>query len=160
MYKESVENEELPWGAGLKLDTVIESEKNVFIKQLRFSREQRGALGALSTGGQLSILQTRKEYIEPGSSNDIQGSPQLLEVASSYDLENPYLDQYSKRRGDQKIVSFDWLNTDSPIVPSRVVALRANGEFEILQMPASTACHLSQLIPWKPPHNSKNPPCT
>lgn len=156
MYLESFDQEEIPWGAALKLDRAIDVEKSVYIKQLRYSREQRGALGVLSSAGQLQILQTKREYVEPGSSDDLRASPQLLEVKKSFDLEFPYFDPDHKRKYEHRIVSFDWLNLGTSELQARVVALRANGDFEILQMPAETAGQLSQLIPWKPPHRRKS----
>ncbi|CZR54450.1 uncharacterized protein PAC_04334 [Phialocephala subalpina] len=152
MYLESFDQDEIPWGAVLKLDRAIDIEKDVFIKQLRYSREQRGVLGVLSTAGQLQILRTKKEFIEPGSPDEVPGSPELLEVRKSYDLEYPYFDPAHKRKHEHRIVSFDWLNLGTTDLSPRVVALRATGEFEILQMPATTANQLSQMIPWKPPH--------
>lgn len=155
-YLESFDQEEIPWGAALRLDRAIDVEKNVYIKQLRYSREERGALGVLSSAGQLQILQTKREYVEMGSSDDLQISPELLEVKSSFDLEYAFFDPYHKRKYEHRIVSFDWLNLGTSSLQTRVVALRANGDFEILQMPTETNGQLSQLIPWKPPHRSKS----
>ncbi len=155
MYLEATDADEVPWGAVLKLERAIQVEKNVFIKQLRYSREQRGALGILSTAGQLQVLQTTKEFIEPDSPDDIPGSPELLEVKKSYDLQYPYFDPDHKRRPEERIVSFDWLNLSTSDLAGRVVALRATGDFEILQLPDNTSGMLSQLIPWKPPHRGK-----
>ncbi|PBP26540.1 WD repeat domain-containing protein [Diplocarpon rosae] len=157
MYLESFDQDEIVWGSVLKLDKAIEVEKSTFVKQLRFSREQRGALGVLSTAGQLQVLQTKKEYVEPGSLNDVRTSPELLEIKKSYDLEYPFFDQNHLKKFEHRIVSFDWLNLGMPGLPGRVVALRANGEFGILQMPTATASQLSQLIPWKPPHHPGDP---
>lgn len=156
MYLESFDQEEVPWGAALKLDRAINVEKNVYIKQLRYSREERGALGVLSSAGQLQILQTKKEYVEPGSLDNLHLSPELLEVKGSYHLEYAFFDPDHKRKYEHRIVSFDWLNLGTSNLQVRVVALRANGDFEILQMPTETAGQLSQLIPWKPPHRRKS----
>jgi hypothetical protein len=156
MYNESFTQEEVPWGGVLRLKRVIEgTEKEVNIKQLRYSREERGALGVLSTAGQLRILQTNKEFVEPGSADDVNGSPEMLEIRKSYELEYPYSDPTHLKKQDQRIISFDWLNLGTSQLQSRVVALRANGDFEILQMPADTASQLSQLMPWQPPHRRK-----
>ncbi|KAL2074388.1 hypothetical protein VTL71DRAFT_8166 [Oculimacula yallundae] len=157
MYLESTDQDEVPWGAVLKLDRAIEVEKSTYVKQLRYSREQRGALGVLSAAGQLQILQTMKEFIEPGSSNDVAESPELLEIKKSYDLEYPFFEHNHRRKYEHRIVSFDWLNLGTSDLQGRVVGLRANGEFEILQMPATTANQLSQLIPWKPPYHDDDP---
>ena len=151
MYLESVDQDEVPWGAVLKLDRVIETQKSIYIKQLRYCRDQRGALGILSSAGQLQVFQTNKEYVEPRSVNDVRGSPELLEVEKSYDLEYPYFDPDHKSKLEDRVVSFDWLTLGTQELPARVVALRANGKFEIMSMPATTAGQLSKLIPWKPP---------
>lgn len=156
MYLESIDQDEIPWGAALKLDRAIQTNKNVYIRQLRYCRDQRGTLGVLSGAGQLQVFRTNQEYIEPGSINDIRGSPELLEVNKSYDLEYPYSDPDHKRRLEDRIVSFDWLTLGASEIPGRIVALRANGSFDILQMPATTAGLLSNLIPWKPPHHSES----
>jgi hypothetical protein len=156
MYLESFDQEEVPWGAALRLDRAIDVEKSVYIKQLRYSREERGALGVLSSAGQLQILQTKTEYVELGSSDDLHISPELLEVNGSYDLEYAFFDPDHKRRYEHRIVSFDWLNLGTSDLQTRVVALRANGDFEILQMPTETTGQLAQLIPWKPPHRRKS----
>jgi hypothetical protein len=155
MYLESIDQEEVPWGAVLKLDRAIYAEKNVYIRQLRYCRDQRGTLGVLSSAGQLQVFQTNKEYVEAGSQNDVRGSPQLLEVKKSYDLEYPYFDPDHKRKVEDRIVSFDWITLGTTGLPARVVALRANSAFEVMQMPVDTAGQLSKLIPWKPPHRRK-----
>lgn len=150
MYLESFDAEEIPWGAALSLDRTIEVnvEKTVHIKQLRYCRERRGTLGVLSSAGQLQVLKTNEEYIEPGSENDIQHSPRLLEVGKSFGLEYPFFDPGHRRKPEDRIISFDWVNLGTSDLDPRVVALRANGKFEILQTPSGTASHLSQLIPW------------
>jgi hypothetical protein len=151
MYIASFDADEIPWGAALKLDRAIEvekNEKNVHIKQLRYCREHRGTLGVLSSAGQLQVFKTNKEYIEPGSEDDVRGTPRLLEVQKSFGLEYPYFDSEHKQRPENRIISFDWLNVGTPDLDSRVIALRANGKFEILQTPAATKDQLSQFMPW------------
>ena len=155
MYLESITNDEVPWGAALRLDRAIETEKNVYIRQLRYCRDQRGTLGVLSSAGQLQVFQTNREYIEPGSKDDIYDSPELLQVQKTHDLEYPDFDEHHKRRFEDRIVGFDWLNLGTSDLPGRTIALRGNGSFEILQMAATTAGQLSKLIPWKPPHLCK-----
>ena len=158
MYLESFDQEELPWGAALKLDRAVDQlEKNVYIKQLRYCRDQRGTLGVLSGAGQLQIFRTNREYVEPGSINDMRDSPALLEVKKSYDLQYPYFDPDHRRRFEDRIVSFDWLSLGTSDIPARAVVLRASGLFEILQMPDVTTGLLSNLIPWKSPHRRKVP---
>ncbi len=156
MYLESFDQDEVPWGAALKLDRAIEVDKSVYIKQLRYSREERGALGVLSSAGQLQILKTKREYVEQDSLEEVHISPEILEVETSFDLEYAFFDPDHKRKYEHRIVSFDWLNLGTSDLQTRVVALRANGDFEILQVPAETYGQLSQLIPWKPPHHRKS----
>jgi hypothetical protein len=156
VYLESFDQEEVPWGAALKLDRAIDVEKSTYIKQLRYSREERGALGVLSSAGQLQVFQTKREFIDPGSSDDFHISPELLEAKSSFDLEYPFFDPEHKRKYEHRIVSFDWLNLGTSDLQTRVVALRASGDFEILQMPMESTNQLSQLVPWKPPHRRKS----
>lgn len=144
-------------GGVLKLDRVIQTEKNVYIRQLRYCRDQRCTLGVLSGAGQLQVFRTNREFVDPESMHDVGGGPELLEVKRSYDLEYPYFDPDHKKRFEDRIVSFDWLTLGTSEIPGRVVALRGNGSFEILQMPTATAGLLSSLIPWKPPHRRKLP---
>lgn len=155
MYQEAFDQDELPWGAVLKLDRAIQTDKNMSgsIKQLRYSREKRGCLGVLSTAGQLQVLETRKEYVEPGLTAELAESPELVEVRTSCDLEYAHFDENHKRKQDLRIVSFDWVNVGSNELQGRVIALRANGDFEILQMPGPTAHHVPEFIPWKAPHH-------
>lgn len=148
MYCDSFDHEEIPWGAALRLDRAIKTERNFNIKQLRFCKERRGTLGVLSSAGELQVFKTHKEYIKPGSENDVTGSPELLEVEKSFGLEYPYFDPDHKRRPEDRIVSFDWVNVRTSDLDPRIIALRANGKFEILQLPSATSDHLSQLMPW------------
>jgi len=156
MYLEAIDQEDLPWGAALKLNKVIKADKgNAHIRSLRYYREQRGMLAVLSSSGQLQVLRVNKEFVEPNSFNDIRGTPEFLEVRRSYDLEYPYFDQDRKIRFEDRIVSFDWLTLGTSELTPRLVALRANGNFEILQTPTSTVGHLSKFIPWQPPHRRR-----
>lgn len=155
MYLDAIDEDGVPWGAALSLNKVIEMEKGVHIKQLRYCRENRGMLGVLSSAGQLQVLKTKKEYIEPESIDDVEGSPELLEVKKSIDLEYACFDPNHQRKPEDRIVSFDWLNLNTPHLDPRIVGLRANGSFEILQTPAASAGQLAKFIPWVPPRPRK-----
>ena len=154
MYLESVDDEEVPWGAALKLDRAIDTEKPSYIRQLRYCRDQRGTLGVLSGAGQLQVFKTNREFVEPGSINDIRESPELLQVKKSHDLQWPFNLQEHEQRYEDRIVSFDWVNMGTSEIPGRVIALRAHGSFEIIGMPAPTAGLLANTIPWRYPHRS------
>lgn len=155
VYLEAFDEGDVTWGAVLHIKQAIDFDKNVSIKQLRFSRERRGALGILSTAGELKVVQTKKEYVEPDSSDDVAGGPELLVQKTSYNLASPYFDPDHKTRYEDRIVSFDWMNLGTPDLEARVVALRANGSFEVLQLPDATAGQLSQFVPVKPPHRRR-----
>lgn len=147
-YIEAFEEERLSWGAVLRLDRVIEGDKSVSVKQLRFSREHSGALGVLSTSGQLQILQTKKEYVDPKFEENPPGSPELLEIRKSYELERPRPGSNSKRKAEQRILSFDWLYMRTRDLEPRIIGLQANGDFKIFQTPSTASAHLLQIIPW------------
>lgn len=151
-YREAIEEENLPWGGALQLESVIHMDSNPtdmdlkhsFIRTLRYCRDQRGLLGVLARTGQLKVLNTLKE-----SEPDPAGGPELLHVHRSHDMDVSFAN--SLRRND-RIVSFDWATLGSSTLRPRLVALRSNGAFEILEMPSATSCHLFNLIPWKVHH--------
>lgn len=153
-YMQAVDEEVLPFGAALNIKSGIRTDtSDATIKQIRFSREQAGALGILSTTGELRVCQTRKEFYEPEDGSP--ASPLLLEIKHSYDLQYPYDDPQLPKRYEDRIVSFDWMNVGTKDLEARVLALRANGQFEVLAMPTSTADHLAQLTPWEAPHRCR-----
>ena len=157
MYLESLDSEEVTFGTALKLNRIIQTDKaGAYVRSLRFCRDQRNMLGILSNTGQLQVLRLNKEYVEPRSPNDILESPALLEVKRSYDIEHPYYDEDHKQRPENRIVSFDWLPLGTSELQHRIVALRGNGAFDVMQMPTTEAGQLSDLMPWVPPHRRKS----
>lgn len=159
MYLDAFDNDGYIWGAALQLKKVISTDKQgSYIKSLRYCREQRGTLGVLSNTGQLQILKTNKEYYDPGSEDDVKGSPELLQVKKSFDLEYPYFDPDHGRKQEDRIVSFDWLTLGSADLQPRVVALRASGSFEILQTPPISTGQMMDFMPWQLPHNHDKVP--
>ncbi|KAJ8065237.1 hypothetical protein OCU04_005940 [Sclerotinia nivalis] len=154
MYLDAFDNDGYVWGAALQLKKVISTDKQgSYIKSLRYCREQRGTLGVLSNAGQLQILKTNKEYYDPGSEDDVKGSPELLQVQRSFDLEYPYFDTDRGRKQEDRIVSFDWLTLGTTDLQPRVVALRASGSLEIMQTPPTSTDQMMDFMPWQPPHN-------
>ncbi|KAI9645907.1 hypothetical protein NHQ30_005344 [Ciborinia camelliae] len=159
LYLDAFDNDGYTWGAALQLKKVISTDKQgSYIKSLRYCREQRGTLGVLSNAGQLQILKTNKEYYDPGSEDDVKGSPELLQVKKSFDLEYPYFDSDRGRRQEDRIISFDWLTLGTTDLQPRVVALRASGSFEIMQTPPTTNGQMMDFMPWQPPHNHDKVP--
>ncbi|KAH6627854.1 hypothetical protein F5144DRAFT_631111 [Chaetomium tenue] len=155
-YTNALEQDGLPWGGALWLDRAVQNEINPsdsgdsFIRALRFCRDQAGLLGVLSRTGQLRVLSTRQEYFEEDVKVD--GSPELLEVRRSYELDPLYAE--ANRKND-KIISFDWITLSSPVLQPRALVLRANGALDVLQKPSFTSEHPFQLIPWQPPHRGQ-----
>ncbi|KAI0841781.1 hypothetical protein F5Y06DRAFT_260410 [Hypoxylon sp. FL0890] len=151
-YTDAVDTDDLPWGAALSIDKAIDAKDASFqdrgslIRSLRFCRDRSGLIAILSRTGQLKVLDTRKEFTP--SEVHRKDSPEVLEVRKSFELDLGY----AKDRKDDRIVSFDWLNLDSPALTPRAIVLRANGVFDILEKPSYTSEHLYKMIPWQAPH--------
>ncbi|KAK8140350.1 hypothetical protein PG984_000416 [Apiospora sp. TS-2023a] len=158
-YLEAVDNDDLPWGAALKLDQAIDVEpeqfadKHSLIRSLRFCRDQRGLLGVLSRTGQLKVLDLHREFTTPDM--EYEGSPELLQVRRSYELDLGY-SSHDKR--NDRIVSFDWVTVDSPALTPRAIVLRANGAFDILEKPSHTTDHVYDMVPWQAPYRGIEEP--
>ena len=101
---------------------------------------------SLQIYGQSQYVSTKKEFVPNGTHPT--GSPEVLEVRKSYELDM----DYAKERKDEKIVSFDWVTLDSPTLTPRVVVLRANGTFDILEKPSYTSEHIYKMVPWRAPY--------
>jgi len=155
-YTDALEQDGLPWGGALRLDRAVRMEtdsgdsKNSTIRALRFCRDHAGMLAALSRTGQLRVLSTRHEHVDEDVRVD--GSPELLEVRRSYEMDPRYAEP---NRKNDKIVSFDWITMSSPVLQPRVLVLRASGAFDVLQKPSYTSEYPFKLVPWQPPHRGQ-----
>jgi WD repeat-containing protein mio len=138
MYLDSVETGEVPFGCALKVNNVIESRNQTSIRTLRYCRDQRGLLAVLSTAGELQVLCTEREFVEPTSENDIEDTPELLEVRRSYPLQYPYFDDNFGCPHDDRVVSSDWATLGSPDVVPRLVTRRGNQKLDVMLLPATT----------------------
>ncbi|ERS97200.1 hypothetical protein HMPREF1624_06531 [Sporothrix schenckii ATCC 58251] len=155
LYLDAVDVDELPWGGALRLDRAVtpESEQAIneskasVIRALRYCRDHRGMLGVLSGSGQLKVYETKHEYCPPELIAD--HSPELLEVRRSNEMDNQYSDP---RHKNERIVSFDWVTIGSPALRPRVLVLRANGSYDILEKPSFTTTYPFKLIPWTAPY--------
>lgn len=151
-YLDAVDNDEVPWGAALKLDRAISvkpeqfADKHSLIRSLRFCRDHRGLLAVLSRTGQLNVIDTNKEFST--TEVEYEGSPELLQARRSYELD---LDYSNHEKKNDRIVSFDWVTLDSPTLTPRALVLRANGVFDILEKPSYTSEHMYKMIPWQTP---------
>ncbi|KAB5570402.1 hypothetical protein GE09DRAFT_1103132 [Coniochaeta sp. 2T2.1] len=154
-YLEAVDQDDVPWGGALRLNRAMQMETDPasvdshssFIRSLRFCRDRPGMLAVLSRTGQLKILSTKNEFSEKDMT--FESSPDLLEVTKSHEMDPHYAD--TTRKND-KIVSFDWVTMSSPVLKPRLLVLRANGAFEILEKPSFTSDYPYKLIPWQAPH--------
>jgi hypothetical protein len=155
-YTDALEQDGLPWGGALWLDRAVQNEttpsdsKSSFIRALRFCRDHAGMLAVLSRTGQLRVLSTRHEHVDADARVD--GSPELLEVRRSYELDPLYTEP---NRKNDKIVSFDWITMSSPVLQPRVLVLRASGAFDVLQKPSFTSEYPFKMVPWQPPHRGQ-----
>jgi WD repeat-containing protein mio len=138
MYLDSVEAGEVPYGCVLKLNNVIESRNQASIRTLRYCRDQRGLLAVLSTAGELQVLCTEREYVEPFSENDVEDTPELLEVRRTYPLQYPYFDDNFGCSHDERVVSSDWATLGSSDVVPRLVTRRGNSKLDVMLLPTTT----------------------
>lgn len=154
-YLDAVDVDGLPWGGALRLERAVSSEseqamsesKSSVIRSLRYCRDHRGMLGVLSGTGQLKVYETVHEYCPPELVAD--RSPELLEVRRTNEMDNQYSDP---KRKSERIVSFDFVTIGSPALRPRVLVLRANGSFDIVEKPSFTTEYPFKLIPWTAPY--------
>lgn len=154
-YMQAVEEDEVPWGGALRLDRAIETDsdpllaegKHSLIRSLRYCRDRRGLLAVLSRTGQLRVLETHKE--RPSSNAPPSDNPELLHVSRSNEMDPSYAEMSRK---NNRIVSFDWITLESSTLQPRMLVLRANGAFDILERPSHTADHIFKMVPWQAPH--------
>ncbi|KAL1836008.1 hypothetical protein VTJ49DRAFT_5700 [Mycothermus thermophilus] len=155
-YADALEHDGLPWGGVLRLDRAVNTEvgpgdsKHSFIRAVRFCRDHAGMLAVLSRTGQLRVLSTRHEHVEPEAR--VAGSPELLEVTRSHEMDPLFVDH---SRTSDKIISFDWITMSSPVPQPRVLVLRASGAFDVLEKPSFTSEYPFKLIPWQSPHRGQ-----
>jgi hypothetical protein len=155
MYADAVDKGDVPAGGALRLNRAMDMEtdpmsmdsKDSFIRSIRFSRNQPGMLAVLSRTGQLKVMSTKREH--PETITDFSDSPQLLEVSKSHELDPRYSDQSRK---NDKIVSFDWITLTSCVPRPRVMVLRANGAFDVLEKPSFTSEYMYKVVPWQAPY--------
>jgi WD repeat-containing protein mio len=146
MYLDSIENGEVPFGCALKLNHVINHRNGSYIRSLRYCRDQPGLLAVLSSAGELQVFCTQREFVEPFSENDVDGTPELLEVRKSYPIQYPFFDENFGCPHDQRVVSSDWAALGSPELQPRVVTRRWNQKLEVMLMPTTTQHHTFDLI--------------
>lgn len=153
VYLDAIDQDDVPWGGALRLDHAMHTEaapvsdRHSLIRSLRFCRDHSGMLAVLSRTGQLKLLSAKREHVEPDL--DLQRSPELLEVRKSYEMDPMYADPARK---NDRIVSFDWVTLNSPVLQPRLLVLRAGGAFDILEKPSFTATHPFKMVPWQSPH--------
>lgn len=154
-YLQAVDEDSLPWGGALRLDSVVQTNsdpsladsKHSLIRSLRYCRDHRGLLAVLSRTGQLRVLETNKEISAAGIST--YEGPELLQVEKSHEMAISYPD--NSRKSD-RIASFDWVTLGSPALRPRLLVLRENGGFDILEQPSHAADHAFKLVQWQAPH--------
>jgi hypothetical protein len=146
MYTDSVDSGDLPWGCVLKLNRVIDPNYDSHIRSLRFCRDQRGLLGVLSSSGELQLLSLKREYVEPSPENGIKGTPELLEVKKSHDIQYPYSHENFGYSHDDRIVSFDWMTLGSSLPRPRIITRRSNHQIGIKVLPSEAQNYHLELL--------------
>lgn len=155
VYRQAVEEDDLPWGGALRLGQVIETSsdpsfaqgKHSLIRSLRYCRDHRGLLAVLSPTGQLKVLETNRE-LQSSVAGPSHG-PELLQVQRSHEMDVSYR---TATKRNYRIVSFDWITLGSPTLRPRLLVLRANGSFAVLEQPSRTSGHAFNFVPWQTPH--------
>lgn len=154
-YLAAVDAEDVSWGGALSLWNAVDVDvepslsesKHSMVRSLRYCRDRRGLLAVLTRTGQLKVIQTAKEMSPPDM--ELEGSPELVHVQKSHEMDAQFADP---NRKNERIVSFDWVTLPSPTLQPRLLVLRANGSFEILEQPSCTSDHLFKMTSWKAPH--------
>lgn len=138
MYVDSVEAGEVPYGCVLKVNNVINPRGGAYIRSLRYCRDQGGLLAVLSSAGELQVLYTEREFMEPESENDVEDTPEMLEIRRSYPVQYPYFDDNFGCQHDDRVISSDWATLGSPDLLPRLVTRRGNQKLEVMLMPTNT----------------------
>lgn len=153
-YLGAVDEEDVSWGGALCLYDAVEMDepslsdsKHSMVRSMRYCRDRRGLLAVLTRTGQLKVMETTKEFTSPEL--ELAGSPELVQLQRSHEMDVHYADP---NRRNERIVSFDWVTMGSPSLQPRLLVLRANGSFEVLEQPSHTSDHLYKLAAWKSPH--------
>ncbi|TLS29543.1 hypothetical protein PpBr36_00436 [Pyricularia pennisetigena] len=144
-----------PWGGALQLNNALglESDDSLgdittsFIRSMRYCRDRRGMLAVLSRTGQLKVMSTSPERLD--ETYRVEGSPELLEVNKSNEMDSKFLDPTKQ---NERIVSFDWVTNANAAQQPRLLVLRANSDFEILEVPSFTNSYPYKLSPWQAPN--------
>jgi hypothetical protein len=146
MYLESVDRVEVPFGCVLKINKAISSERNAYIRSLRFYREKPGHLGVLSSAGELQVYCMQKQYLEPNPENEVDGSPELLQVQKSHPIRYSFFDELSGYHPDERVVSFDWMTLGSTDYQPRIVTRDCRQSLDVRLLPSTTQHLASKLI--------------
>lgn len=145
-YTDVIDSEDMPWGCALKLDRVIDPTYESNIRNLRYSRDESGLLGVLSASGELQLIQTGKEHYEHNPEDDVEGSPELVQVKKSHEVAFPYFSEDFSYPADNRIVSFDWVPIGSSYHQPRMIIRRANNDIDILLKPSSNQNLVMDLL--------------
>jgi hypothetical protein len=153
-YLAAVDEEDISWGGALCMYDAVDMDepslsdsKHSMVRSLRYCRDRRGQLGVLTRTGQLKVMQTTKEITSPEL--QLAGSPELVQLQTSHEMDVHFADP---GRRNERIVSFDWITMGTPSLQPRLLVLRANGAFEILEQPSYTSDHLYKLSSWQAPY--------
>jgi hypothetical protein len=159
-YLQAVDEDALPLGGALRLDSVVQTadlamaDSKSLIRMLRYSRDQRGLLAVLSRTGELRLLETNKEMAS--SSMTASEGPELLRVEKSHEMSISYPENSKK---SDRIAAFDWVTMNSPALRPRLLVLRENGAFDILEQPSHAADHTFKLVQWQAPYRGLERMC-
>jgi WD repeat-containing protein mio len=154
MYLDRVDAGEIPFGCALKISRAIDPRNSSYIRSIRYCRDQPGLLAVLSSSGELQAFSTQREYAGSLPENDVDGGPELLQVARSHPLQYPYFHENFPYSHNERIVSFDWINLRSSFFQPRIIARRSNQRQDIILKPATIQHFAFDLINFSGPVRS------
>jgi WD repeat-containing protein mio len=151
MYLDSVDSGDVPFGCALKISKAIDPRNGSYIRSIRYCRDQRGLLAVLSSAGELQAFSIQKEYVEQIPENDVEGSPELLQVRRSHPLQYPCFHENFPYPHDERVISFDWMTLKSPFFQPRIVVKRSNQKQDVILKPTTIQHFAFDLINFSGP---------
>jgi len=126
----------------LEFKHVIDNPGSVWT--LRFSKTQRGCLGVLSSIGQMRIYDVGKDFAQetyrvdaPQHQEKDMGHklPHGLYLDRAREIYRPYFDPFAPQDELGRVVSFDFMTTQTRLKQPKIITLGGTGEVKV------TACH-------------------
>lgn len=138
---------EAPAGAVLELRPAVENAQGAAIWGLRFSGSKRGCFGALSSTGELKIIEVAQfESKDPTSGSSGSSSRYQHYTRYTHNLTYPWYDPANGNEESVRAMAFDFMPQGSPIGNHSTITLQPNREVKVLKIPTQApSIHLTAL---------------